>query len=380
MKNILLILAAVFFAIRIDAQQNLGKNHALLNINCKSCHVCEVPTKDDPCLIECPREKYITVFQKPEQTPDVIIIDQLSNRYGPVYFAHKIHAQMSEMSGGCQGCHHFNTLGPILKCNSCHETVRRREDIRLPDLKGAYHRQCMDCHRQWSQSTGCNSCHTLKSKTNFAELENVQKKYEGKDHPTVQQPTKIIYQTNSDKGKLVTFYHDDHTDKFGYNCISCHKQESCTKCHDVNKASEEKIKPISISKTFAEQHERCISCHSKNEPCAKCHSDKELKPFDHERSSGWALKDYHAKLSCNSCHESKRPFSKMDNNCLSCHKDWNNTNFKHSVTGFKLDETHSEFNCEDCHLENNFAVKPSCTNCHENYFYPKIKPGKLVKK
>ena len=332
MKNILLILAAVFFAIRIDAQQNLGKNHALLNINCKSCHVCEVPTKDDPCLIECPREKYITVFQKPEQTPDVIIIDQLSNRYGPVYFAHKIHAQMSEMSGGCQGCHHFNTLGPILKCNSCHETVRRREDIRLPDLKGAYHRQCMDCHRQWSQSTGCNSCHTLKSKTNFAELENVQKKYEGKDHPTVQQPTKIIYQTNSDKGKLVTFYHDDHTDKFGYNCISCHKQESCTKCHDVNKASEEKIKPISISKTFAEQHERCISCHSKNEPCAKCHSDKELKPFDHERSSGWALKDYHAKLSCNSCHESKRPFSKMDNNCLSCHKDWNNTNFVKIVT------------------------------------------------
>ena len=57
------------------------------------------------------------------------------------------------MGGGCENCHHYNTSGPILKCSSCHESSRKREDVSIPDLKGAYHRQCMDCHREWSHDT-----------------------------------------------------------------------------------------------------------------------------------------------------------------------------------------------------------------------------------
>ena len=201
MKKILAVLLVIILVLRIDAQESLGKNHSKLILNCKTCHVCEVPTKDDPCLIICPREKIVTVFQKPEQTPELIEINQISDRYGPVFFSHKIHAQMSNMSGGCQGCHHFNTTGPILKCNSCHEPSRKREDVRLPDLKGAYHRQCMDCHREWSHETGCNSCHVLKKNLKDVKQNNVQKKYSGKEHPVVVQPTHITYQTNSDKGK-----------------------------------------------------------------------------------------------------------------------------------------------------------------------------------
>lgn len=375
-----LIFTFLIITLPICGQIKVAKDHYLQKLTCINCHLCDFPTKQSPCLKLCPREDMKAITQRPEKTPVIVTLDKIENIYLPVSFSHRIHAQMSQMAGGCESCHHFNTVGAIQKCESCHELEVKRDDYIKPSLKRAYHLQCMNCHREWSHETDCNSCHTLKKNIKDANKDNVKKKYERKDHPKVQQPTKILYQTNSDKGKLVTFYHDDHTDKFGYNCTSCHKQESCTKCHDVRKASEEKIKPISTGKTFEEQHKRCVSCHSKNESCTKCHSDKETKPFDHGRSSGWALKNYHAKLSCNSCHESKRPFSKMDNNCLSCHKDWNNTNFKHSVTGFQLDETHSELNCEDCHLDNNFAVKPSCTNCHENYFYPKIKPGKLVKK
>ncbi len=40
----------------------------------------------------------------------------------------------------------------------------------------------------------------------------------------------------------------------------------------------------------------------------------------------------------------------------------------------------SDFGCEDCHLENNYAVKPTCVNCHDDYVYPKHKPGKLISK
>jgi hypothetical protein len=377
MKKIIYFIAALFFIGSINAQQSPGKDHSKLNISCKTCHTCDVPTKNEPCLVVCPRERIATVYQKPEETPAVIVIKELSDRYGPVYFSHRIHAQMSNMSGGCENCHHHNTSGPILNCNSCHEASRQREDISIPDLKGAYHRQCMDCHREWSGETGCNSCHVPKKDYKAEKTETIQKKYAGKDHPVVLEPTKLVYQTNSDKGKLVTFYHNDHTNKFGLTCVTCHKQESCTKCHDVNRKNDSKPRKVSSKNTFEEQHKNCINCHNKNENCNKCHSEKTLEPFDHSKTTGWALNKYHINLSCTKCHGSKLPYKKLDNKCISCHKDWNNETFKHSVTGLQLDETHAGFSCEDCHLENNYSVKPACTNCHDDYVYPKQKPGKL---
>lgn len=379
MKKILVTILTFIFACGINAQQSPGKNHSTLNLSCKSCHVCDVPTKDEPCLVACPREKIATVYQKPEQTPELFIIDQINERYGPVYFSHKLHAQMSVMSGGCENCHHFNTSGPILQCNSCHEASRKRENVSLPDLKGAYHRQCMDCHREWSHETGCNSCHTLKKNLKDTKQDNIKKKYVGKVHPVVLEPTHISYQTNSEKGKLVTFYHDDHTKKFGLTCATCHKQENCTKCHDVNRNSDEKLRTVDTEKTFEQQHKNCISCHKENN-CSTCHSNTKLDPFNHAKKTGWALSNHHAKLSCVKCHGSKLPYKKVDNKCLSCHQGWNNETFKHSVTGLQLDEVHLDLSCEDCHAENNYAKKQSCDGCHEDYVYPKNKPGKLVRK
>src|SRR5690606_4231445 len=176
MKRLICLLIVIIVTFTITPQQSPGKNHFKQNIQCSTCHTCDVPTKSDPCLILCPREKIVTVYQKPEETPELIVIDQISDRYGPVYFSHKIHAQMSDMGGGCEGCHHHNTSGPILKCNTCHETSRKREDESIPDLKGAYHRQCMDCHREWSHDTGCNSCHTLKKDLKNISKEKLQKK------------------------------------------------------------------------------------------------------------------------------------------------------------------------------------------------------------
>ena len=379
MKKLLALIIVLAFTIGINAQQSPGKNHSKLNISCKTCHSCDVPTKSDPCLILCPREKITTVYQKPEQTPELITINQLNDRYGPVYFSHKIHAQMSIMSGGCENCHHHNTSGPILKCNSCHETSRKRDDVSIPDLKGAYHRQCMDCHREWSHETGCNSCHTLKKDLKETKNESLQKKYSGKDHPVILEPTKLVYETKSDKGKFVTFYHDDHTKKFGLNCTSCHKQESCTKCHDVNNTDKSKNQKVVTKRTFEDQHSNCISCHSKTENCSKCHSEKTLEPFDHGKKTGWALNKHHINLSCAKCHGSKLPYKKLDNKCSSCHQGWNAENFKHSITGLQLDEMHSELSCEDCHTDGNFGIKPSCDGCHDGFSFPKQKPGKLVK-
>jgi len=378
MKNLLILLVVLLFSVNLNAQNSPGKNHSGLNINCKTCHTCDVPTKDDPCLVICPREKIATVYQKPEETPELIVIKELGDRYNEVNFSHKIHAQMSVMSGGCENCHHHNTSGPILKCNSCHEPNRKRENVSLPDLKGAYHRQCMDCHREWSHETGCNSCHSLKSSGNGNKQQQVKNKISGKSHPVIIEPTKLVYQTSYLKGKIVTFFHDDHTKKFGLSCTSCHKQESCTKCHDVNNASNSGVKNISSKKSVEEHHKKCFSCH-KEDNCESCHLSKEAESFDHGKQTGWALNKNHINLSCSKCHGAKLPYKKLDNKCFSCHKNWNADNFKHSVTGLQLDETHSGFGCEDCHLESNFAVKPSCTNCHDDFVYPKQKPGKMVR-
>ncbi len=124
MKKTLTILLFLVLAFSINAQQSPGKDHSRLNISCKTCHTCDVPTINNPCLVICPREKIMTVYQKPEQTPELIVIDQVTDRYGPVYFSHKIHAQMSNMGGGCETCHHHNTSGPILQCNNCHSSLR----------------------------------------------------------------------------------------------------------------------------------------------------------------------------------------------------------------------------------------------------------------
>lgn len=380
MKNILTFILFVILCAGINAQQSSGKDHSKLNINCKTCHTCDVPTKSEPCLVACPREKIATVYQKPEQTPAMIVIDQISDKYGPVYFSHRIHAQMSTMSGGCETCHHHNTSGPILQCSSCHSTSRQREDISLPDLKGAFHRQCMDCHREWSHENGCNTCHTLKKDLkNGKQQETLQKKYAEKSHPVVLEPTKIVFETNTDKGKFVTFFHNDHTKKFGIACINCHKQESCIKCHDVSKKSNADITKISSTKNLDEKHKKCFTCH-KDDNCTTCHKNQVTEPFDHAKQTGWALNRFHINLTCSKCHGDKMPYKKLNNNCTSCHTNWSNETFKHSLTGLELNETHAELSCEDCHIDRNFAVKPSCDNCHENYSFPKQKPGKLVGK
>jgi len=44
-----------------------------------------------------------------------------------------------------------------------------------------------------------------------------------------------------------------------------------------------------------------------------------------------------------------------------------------------LNEVHAENDCGDCHIDNNFAVEPSCDNCHEGFKFPAKVPGVRVK-
>lgn len=354
----------------------LAQDHSQLKYNCSLCHACETPTKSNPCLIVCPREQMMTVHISPEKSPAVIKMDKLKREqdlYEPVIFSHRIHAEMSGMSGGCEMCHHYNPPGDVVGCDNCHEPVRNRTDISKPDLKGAYHRQCMDCHKEWRNDVACESCHELNSSGKST--------YSGKDyektrvHFEIKVPTKLVLTTTYEKGKLVTFFHNEHTDIYGLDCKSCHQKESCVKCHSDE--PEKKVEKVSLDV----KHKTCSGCHDTKSKtvCENCHSTKEKAPFSHFARTGFELKSYHSKLNCTSCHQKKSVFTGLNSSCSSCHSGWNSSNFNHKATGLVLDDTHIEFDCSDCHESEVYSTKPSCEGCHDDMSYPQNKPGKLVK-
>lgn len=352
-------------------------------LDCKLCHTCENPTKKDPCLKECPRSHLITVVHSPEEGPEVLIMDELSEIYVPVVFSHKLHAQMSLYSGECSICHHRNPPGPILGCKECHEASAKRSDLSKVGLKGAYHRQCMGCHREWSHTTECAVCHALKSAEvpEIASIDSID--IVGTSHPSIPEPTKVVYETESEEGKIVTFYHDQHIKPFGFKCVNCHIQESCSKCHDIEKTPLAQQasggKPIKVHKTVEEHHLACSLCHNTEKSCKSCHLDKPMGPFNHAVSAKWALNHYHKSLSCQRCHGKKNKFTKLNKECDACHGSWNSESFNHKITGLVLDENHIENECEDCHIDRKFAKQPTCDNCHDEITYPKNTPGKFLR-
>jgi hypothetical protein len=354
---------------------SLASDHEKQSLNCKSCHSCEYPTKEDPCLIECPRESMVPAVHSSKEGPEIVVINEMSENYMGVVFSHKLHSEMSDISTGCTGCHHYNTTGPLLNCRQCHESVRTREDVSIPDLKAAYHRQCMTCHKQWSRENGCNTqCHLPKGPDSQIRLQQSIKEITGRSHPLRTKPSKMVWETNSNEGKIVTFFHDEHVGLFNLTCSDCHSRDNCTKCHE-SKTQKDLSKIEKIKKTEEEHHKPCSSCHY-IKACKKCHKEKEMKPFNHGRTSGWNLKGYHSKLACTKCHGNVIPYKKLDKNCTSCHKNFTKDSFNHKVTGLILSENHGELDCDNCHADENFAKTPICSECHDDKSYPADLPGK----
>lgn len=348
-------------------------SHEEFKFDCNLCHACENPTKTNPCLKPCPRESIITVHHSAKEGPDELIMDNfrgVEDNFEPVKFSHRAHSEMSVMSGGCEMCHHYNPPGRVASCKDCHETARLRQDLRKPDLKAAYHRQCMDCHKIWDSNVLCADCHAKKGEGESAEL--VAKETEQEYHPQVETPRKLVYDTSEEMDGVVTFYHNEHIDLFGFECNDCHKQESCAKCHQQG------AEPVEKELSLEEKHSTCSSCHDTEDDCESCHKSQETKGFSHMVSTGFNLADNHSRLECRSCHKTNKKFSGLNSNCISCHKNWDIDNFNHAVTGLELSEIHKEFECENCHVENGYQ-SPTCDNCHDEISYPDMLPGTSVR-
>ncbi len=343
-------------------------------LDCKTCHSCDNPTAANKCLKTCPSISLAhgADTHSLREAPDSMLLDDIADLYQAVHFNHKRHAGMSQMGGNCSTCHHYSPTDKIQPCKACHGGETNPADLRQPGLKGAYHRQCLACHREWSHDTKCILCHLpAEGKALDASAPDTTD-IMGISHPIITEPEKKIYHTNLSQGPIVTFRHKEHIVLFGLRCVDCHKRENCSYCHDIKE-------PSSHAKTDIEIHAVCNDCHLKDR-CTKCHDKRERPAFTHE-TTGWALNRYHRSLDCQACHPTGRKISKLNSECAGCHGGWSQDNFDHAVTGLQLDETHYAMGCTDCHLDRKFENKPDCSGCHDDgRTYDISPPGRIVKK
>lgn len=350
----------------------------LPQVACSDCHTCTTPTSQDRCLKPCPTlsVSHTTSDHRLSEAPGAIVLDHIADQYKPVQFDHKAHAGMAEMGLKCATCHHYSPPGRIPPCAECHSRQADAGNLRQPGLKGAYHRQCMSCHREWSHDIKCVICHLPTDKAVTANVAD-STDFVGLSHPVITEPTKKVYRTTYEDGPVVTFYHKEHIELYNLSCANCHQRENCRYCHDLVKFTADGNQTPPIAKTPEEVHSICQNCHG-NDDCSECHDTREKPPFLHAQT-GWELNRYHRNLECRACHPTRKSIARLDNRCTACHAGWNETNFEHAVTGLQLDETHAQTSCSDCHADLKYDRPPVCSSCHDDGRDAKqAPPGTLI--
>lgn len=102
--------------------------------------------------------------------PEMLKIDNkyTNKKKGPVVLSHKKHAEDYKIA--CTECHHTwkkEEAKQPKKCASCHKEEKQGKVL---SLKGAFHKNCMGCHRELKKqgkatgpTTKCTECHQKKS-------------------------------------------------------------------------------------------------------------------------------------------------------------------------------------------------------------------------
>lgn len=328
--------------------------------DCRECHLCPQPTAADPCLPECARDRHQPDWKDFSKlsSPEHVVIDALANLYEPVSFDHEEHAKMSGMGGrSCRLCHHENKAHRVERCGDCHPADHAAAGSpELVDLKTAYHRQCMFCHKEWSQETDCAICHAVKG----GELEqpgSLGLGGNGVHHREL--PERVTFTTSHDPAPYVSFDHAEHARSYGLNCGSCHARDNCSSCHDERSiVSGEHLHDYSNRST-------CTQCHQVAR-CQVCHSDEPGRAFSHGLT-GFPMRSFHASVACVDCHEAEHSHGRLPHECAGCHGAWDTDSFDHAAKlGIDLGEDHAGFDCSDCHADPAFLDTPVCVDCHDD--------------
>jgi hypothetical protein len=127
--------------------------------------------------------------QKPAEkigffVPTKVVIGSMADEFQPVLFNHRRHMasvakniENDKLAGAfhynkevlCSTCHHNSPLSMNPpKCSSCHQNKIDTKNPDRPNLKAAYHLQCMGCHDGMKvarpANTDCTTCHKAADK------------------------------------------------------------------------------------------------------------------------------------------------------------------------------------------------------------------------
>jgi len=123
-----------------------------------SCAGCHAALESGPRRAKCSgcHRGLVKSHKVHAQAKRSILISSLSQEFEPVSFSHRSHAKMI----GCNACHHHSPENKKAPCTACHAHSQDFEKLDKPGLRGAYHRQCMGCHRQMGMGPSrCEGCH-----------------------------------------------------------------------------------------------------------------------------------------------------------------------------------------------------------------------------
>lgn len=225
-----------------------------------------------PVCPTCPGEAPKTdsgVALKASDGPETSVLYHLTDIYAPVKFTHKAHTGYAE---NCKVCHHHHSeIERTPACRECHGLPFKT--LAKPGLKGAYHRQCMNCHRDsGSGPLGCDDCHekrkAIDKPPKVPGLEGIA-------------DTITLGHVAKEYGP-VKFNHMIHVD-MADTCKDCHhhqgeveKTPPCRECHNT-RATVAGEKKLGIMDAY---HKQCLDCHrgmGGPQKCEGCHGEKKAR-------------------------------------------------------------------------------------------------------
>jgi hypothetical protein len=236
------------------------------------------------------------------------------------------------------------------------------------------HDNCTDCHKDYHKgqfaksglSPDCSKCHTVKgfSPSNFTVENHNQTEYKLQGlHTTV-------------------------------DCFKCHKKQDTWSFRNLGK---------NCMDCHTDYHKGQFSKSGLSTDCSKCHTSNGFSPsnftLEKHNQSQFKLIGAHTAVACIDCHKKQDTWSfrNIGNICVDCHKNihkltipqkyypnenckichiensWNQLNFDHSKTNFRLNGAHLKTNCRSCHfiadktgkgIQKFEGLPKNCNNCH----------------
>ena len=325
----------------------------------------------------------------------------------------------------CENCHQIGKQNgkefQVFKVKKFNECIDCHKDIH----SGKFGTNCLECHTVLTFKSIANRNKFDHSKTDF-KLSGAHIKVSCNQCHTKGISVKLKYANCYD------CHSDYHKSEFNENGV----QPDCKKCHTEERFSPSLFTLNNHSKTnfildgshlavpcnkchltdsrwtFTFKNKNCETCHDnihgdlilkyKNEKefCEKCHNSKSWSQieFNHDKTN-FNLIGKHTSTECSKCHftTAQQPllFSKLTEKCEECHKDihsgqfkekflndcskchlpnnWNEVNFDHDQTRFKLDGYHIKLSCNQCHKSElingekfvNYKFEDiTCKSCH----------------